>query len=125
MARLRALVVGVGVGVGVVLSACSGEYPLPPTRCDEWCDATKGGGCLESYDPAGCVSSCEAAWAESRLPIDRCAAEIDAVITCYRSDPTQVARNCDFTAEKRCTREVEALGVCNDSIGRGGPVDRR
>src|SRR5437667_451142 len=42
-----ALAAAVGAG------GCSGGYPLPPTRCDEWCDATKAGACVNYYDPAG------------------------------------------------------------------------
>lgn len=97
-------------GLGVALVGCSGGYPLPPTRCDEWCDATKGGTCVEYYDPAGCVSSCEAA----RSSGGECAAEFDATIACYRRSPQAAALLCDFspTNDQPCQPEVFALGVC-------------
>jgi hypothetical protein len=95
--------------LGLGLVGCSGQYPLPPTRCDEWCDATKGGSCVEYYDPAGCVSSCEAA-RNSGL---ECAGEFDATIACYRRNPEAAALLCDFSfTNQPCQAEVFALGIC-------------
>jgi len=96
-------------GLGLALVGCSGGYPLPPTRCDEWCDATKGGSCVEYYDPAGCVSTCEAA----RRSGAECAAEFDATIACYRRNPQAEALLCDFSLiDQPCQPEILALGVC-------------
>ncbi len=101
-------------GLGLVFVGCSGGYPLAPTRCDEWCDATKGGSCVEYYDPAGCVSSCEAARKSGR----ECAAEFDATIACYRRNPEAEALLCDFSLQNQpCESEVFALGICTSSTG--------
>jgi hypothetical protein len=99
-----------------MLAGCAGDYPLPPTRCDEWCDATKGGSCVEYYDPAGCVSSCEAARTSGR----ECAAEFDATIACYRRNPRAAALLCDFSVQEQpCQPEVFALGICTTQFGSG------
>lgn len=46
------------VVVAVLASGCQGEYPLEPTLCDQWCEATHGFSC-DFYDPAACVAECE------------------------------------------------------------------
>jgi hypothetical protein len=65
--------------------ACSGGYPLEPTRCDDWCDATHGPlECYETkYDPAGCVSRCEGL----SLDLEQCRGQFDAAVSCYRTTP--------------------------------------
>ena len=116
----------VGVRIVVALSvvamtaACSGGYPLPPTRCDEWCDATKGGTCEEYYNPAGCVSGCEA----SHITDAACDAWLDAVLACYRVHPEAVEAQCQGCTSYGsngsptnactvpCASEKEGLSTC-------------
>jgi hypothetical protein len=89
--------------------ACAGDYPLPPTRCDQWCDATRGGNCYESsYDPAGCVASCE----RGMIAEQTCAAELDASIACYRAHPEAAAEKCRFSPAGACVAADQALATC-------------
>ena len=72
------------LATALLAGACSGGYPLEPTRCDDWCDATRGPlECYDEYDPAGCVSQCEA----QQLDHEECRSEYDAAVTCYRTTP--------------------------------------
>jgi hypothetical protein len=114
----------VALGLVGATAACSGGYPLPPTRCDEWCDATKGGSCEEYYSPAGCVSGCEA----SHITDVACDAWLGAVLTCYRAHPEAVDAQCQYYSDGRtlpCTSEKEGLSAC---VGyqylNGGNVSR-
>jgi hypothetical protein len=94
---------------------CSGGYPLPPTRCDDWCDATKGLQC-EYYSPASCVSECES----THFDDPSCSAAMDAVLTCFNHTPGAAEEQCTYeldqttgTYERRpCQSESEALGTC-------------
>ena len=62
--------------LGVLLSsACQGDYPLAPTNCDRWCEATKELQC-GYYDPASCVAGCE----EQRMDRPECSEEFNAVL---------------------------------------------
>lgn len=107
------------LGWGLLLAACSGGYPLPPTRCDEWCDATKGTSCFDSYDPAGCVSACEA----SGTAVDECGSEFDAVIACYRNNPAAVALRCSTSSQVPCAGEVYALALCSGGARPARPLE--
>jgi len=96
-------------GLACALVACSGGYPLPPTRCDEWCDATKGPTCAQFYDPASCVSSCE----QMHYGAEACRTQLDAVIGCYRKNPSAVDDQCGFNSmPSPCNDESTALGGC-------------
>ena len=110
-------------GCAVALGACSGGYPLPPTRCDEWCDATKGGQCERYYQPASCVLSCE----QSNTDTEACRVQFDAVIACFRRHPEAVEDQCSFYSyydqshPRLCGSESDALGICVGSqfLGSG------
>lgn len=71
--------------------SCSGGYPLPPTRCDDWCDATKGQMC-EYYSPASCVSQCE----QQDFDLPACASQFDAVLHCFKTTPGAAADQCVY-----------------------------
>ncbi|HYP91566.1 MAG TPA: hypothetical protein VEQ59_25535 [Polyangiaceae bacterium] len=103
----------------LLLGACAGDYSLPPTRCDEWCDVTRGGRCEDDYKPADCVSSCEAA----HMPQTACGAELAAVLACYRNHPDAVAEQCYFVPGASCTTESTALGAC--TAAQYGATGRR
>lgn len=64
----------------LALSSCSDPYPLPPTRCDDFCYATQRAGCLED-DPEGCVSECESRGFLRQAP--ECGQAWDARNACY------------------------------------------
>jgi hypothetical protein len=97
------------VALALTLQACSGGYPLPPTRCDDWCDATKGGQCEEWYQPASCVSQCE----ESNTDEEACRAEFDASVSCFRNSPVAVEQLCIYDNNVHdCQIEAEALSIC-------------
>jgi hypothetical protein len=112
------------LSVGGVLcaSACSGGYPLAPTRCDEFCDATKGFQCEQFYQPAACVSQCE----QNNTDAEACRVQFDAAVSCFRKTPAAVGKLCDFsfTSEgllsRPCLTEQTALSGCNS--GYFGPT---
>jgi hypothetical protein len=102
-----------GLGLGVVFAfgvgACSGGYPLPPTRCDDWCDATKGGECEEWYQPASCVSQCE----QSNSDREACRAQFDASVSCFRQSPVALKQLCTYDNNVHdCQAELQALSMC-------------
>jgi hypothetical protein len=99
-------IVAFTLGSASTLASCSGGYPLAPTRCDEWCDATRSH--CEYYDPAGCVSSCEAGGMDN----ETCRPQLDAVIRCYRSNPSASANLCFSREGGPCAVENTALGEC-------------
>ena len=70
------------LGVIALSSACQGGYPIAPTPCDRWCDATKGGSCGLYYDPAGCVVTCEAQGFGSKA---MCKQQFDVALACFQS----------------------------------------
>ena len=77
-----------GAALGLLLACfagCQNGYPIPATQCDEWCDATKMFGCFD-YDPAGCVASCNHHGGDAT----QCHAQLDAVLSCVRSQPSAV-----------------------------------
>jgi hypothetical protein len=105
------------VSLGLLPSACSGGYPLAPTRCDDWCHVTHGNSCGDSYRPAECVSSCESA----RLDTPECRAQLDAVISCYASTPNAAQAPCRLEYSPSlvalpCAAEQEALAGCRAAL---------
>jgi coenzyme F420-reducing hydrogenase gamma subunit len=95
------------------VQACSGGYPLPPTRCDEWCDVTKGAMCQDWYSPASCVAQCE----ESKLSADECRSSFDLTLTCFRSSPNALQQRCAYdNIEDDCQSEVETVSRCASSL---------
>jgi hypothetical protein len=105
----------------VTLSACSGGYPLPPTRCDELCEATKGDTCQEFYDPAGCVAGCE----RGKDAPAECRAQLDVVIGCFHEHPEALEERCSFNlaAPPACTDERTQLVACaHPEVFPGGNV---
>ena len=101
------------------LGACSGGYPLPPTRCDEWCNATENFACEEDYDPAGCVSACRRSGPavgsdDSALgPADgRCEAEFQKLIACYRAAPRTISGTCHYLQQPTCGGPTNDFALC-------------
>ncbi len=99
-------------GLASPVGACSGGYPLPPTRCDEWCDATNGMMCEDFYQPASCVSQCE----QGQFGAPECSVQLDAVLACFRASPRAKKQLCGFpTVEglpNDCQAQSGALGEC-------------
>lgn len=93
--------------------ACSGDYPLPATKCDEWCDATKAGICSDYYDPAACVTECEL----DNLDAEPCLAQFDAVVKCFVNSPNALRQRCVWDEQSHdCEAEVEALSLCVSAL---------
>ena len=93
----------------LAVAACSGGYPLPPTRCDEFCDATKGLMCDEYYEPAGCVLSCE----QGDMDNAACSLEMDAAIACYKNTPGAAHGHCTWNGQPQpCDTEGLLLTNC-------------
>lgn len=102
------LVVG-GLALTLPIEGCSGGYPLPPTRCDEWCDATKGGYCQDYYLPASCVVECE----QAHLSHEACKDQFDLALSCFRSSPRALKQRCVYDNQPDdCESEAQALTVC-------------
>lgn len=96
-------------GLASPVGACSGGYPLPATRCDEWCDATKGMSCASYYQPASCVSECE----QGNLDADECRTEFDAVVACFRTTPRAAKQLCAYDGQPNaCGVQADALTGC-------------
>ncbi len=97
------------VGLALTVLGCSGGYPLPPTRCDEWCDGTKGVVCQDYYDPADCVASCE----QGNLDAEACRAQFDLVLGCFRHSPNALKQRCAYDdVPDDCENELELLVTC-------------
>ena len=108
------------LGLTLPLGSCSGGYPLPPTRCDEWCDVTKGAICQEYYNPASCVAQCE----QARLDREECSVTFDSALSCFRNHPLALEQRCIFDGmPDDCQDEVIQLmttGGCTlDNVGGG------
>jgi hypothetical protein len=97
------------LGLTLPLGSCSGGYPLPPTRCDEWCDVTRGATCEEYYDPAGCVAECEQADVDTEI----CSAQFDAILSCFRRNRNAIVQRCVYDdVPDDCESEEQALMIC-------------
>lgn len=94
------------------LTRCDyGEYPLPPTFCDDWCFTLRRIPC--DQEPENCVRDCEA----DRTP--SCELEHEALRQCYGSEPPQsfVCVGEGFGAQIRplrgvCQAERDTLIAC-------------
>jgi len=111
----------VGFWLALPVPACSGGYPLSPTKCDEWCDATKAGICKDYYDPSACVATCES----ENLDAEPCLVPFDAVVKCFVNSPNALRQRCVWDEQSDdCEVEVQALGLClsahPQSTGLGG-----
>ena len=71
------------MGVALLGSGCQDGYPLPPSPCDEWCDAAQIP-CVAIYNnvgnPALCVRDCIRHGGDA----PECQTEHDAAVTCLR-----------------------------------------
>ena len=112
-------VIGCVLGVG----ACSGGYPLPPTRCDEFCQTTHGFQCETGYQPAGCVSICE----QGNLDIEACDVQFQALLTCFRTTPGALDSLCFYGSALpyenvqpiSCQAQRDLLGICIGAVQLG------
>lgn len=92
--------------------ACQGEYPLEPTLCDEWCDATRGFSC-DFYDPAACVADCEQ---RGYTHAEACRVPFREALACIRNTPGAAQWQCGFSftggLAPPCQTELQALYSC-------------
>jgi hypothetical protein len=80
------------VGLALAELGCQGGYPIAPTACDEWCDATQASFC-GNYQPAECVSMCESQGLTQKAS---CRQRFDAALECYRRQPSAAGQHCAF-----------------------------
>ena len=101
----------VWLGWALALPSCAGDYPLPPTPCDDLCHATQGSSCADSYEPASCVASCEA----GRMDRDECLPALYAVVGCFQATPSAIEERCSYNFSGlplSCSLELEAFNNC-------------
>jgi hypothetical protein len=108
---------------GLAFFGCSGDYPLEPTACDDYCHATKDLQC-DFYSPASCVQRCES----DHKGDGACRAQLAAVITCFDSTPGAVEARCRFYTGNAlpCSSELARLDECtyplrDNAFGPRGP----
>jgi hypothetical protein len=97
------------VWIALGCSGCQDEYPIAPTRCDQWCEATKSTQC-GYYDPAACVASCES----QGYGGESCTEAFDAALACFRHAP-DLASYCSWRTpydSLSCQVEQQALYRC-------------
>jgi hypothetical protein len=93
-----------------LLSGCAGDYPLPPTACDDYCHGTRDLQCGLFYYPAQCVSQCE----RDLKGDEACREQLTGVLSCFATSNA---------AERRCRayesypwNEVDA-SLCEAALG--------
>ncbi len=107
------LVIGCAAGLG----ACSGGYPLPPTRCDDFCEATHGMQCEDNYQPASCVSICE----QQNIAVEACDEPFQALLKCFRTTPGVLQQLCVYDGRPSpCQPQRDTLGICVSATYLGG-----
>lgn len=96
----------IGVALASALSAisCQGDYPIPATRCDQWCELTRQRLCEDS-GPAECVMSCERAGLGSA----QCQVEFEAALSCIQNTPPI---RCDLYEARPCSDSIQLLSSC-------------
>jgi hypothetical protein len=102
-------------------TACQGEYPIPATDCDRWCDVTQGvGRGCGFYDPAQCVADCEE---EGFTHEEACHELFDSALACFRSNPGAAATQCSFdeVIARPCQAEAQALYDCTNNVPTAPP----
>lgn len=93
----------------VAALGCQGEYSLPPTPCDEWCEANRLSGCGR-VQPASCVVQCQKLGLSAR---PECVSAIHAVLICLQEHPP--VDLCDAghdPAADQCAPELDTLFSC-------------
>jgi hypothetical protein len=89
----------------LTFAGCQDGYPIAATRCDHLCELTKVTQC-ESYNPAGCVVTCEGA---SDSPI--CDPLFDDLLICLRAHKNELF--CNHTGQvMSCGAEQQAHRFC-------------
>ena len=104
---------------GISLSACAGDYPLPPTVCDEYCHVTKDLQCGLFYYPAQCVSQCE----RDLKGDEACREQLNGVLSCFTMN-NAAERRCrayesfpSHTADAMlCEAALGELEICSSTL---------
>lgn len=103
------------LALAVATAACQGEYPIPATDCDRWCDATQGvGRGCGFYDPALCVSECEELGFTHQ---GACRDLFESALGCFQRNPGATAQQCSFdeVIARPCSSEAQAHYDCISS----------
>jgi len=89
---------------------CQGGYPIAPTLCDDWCNATEHVSCWDYLgDPASCVVSCE----QQRLNGSECEQALEAALTCLKVTP----QGTDYcSSSKPCGPEIASVYSCASGL---------
>jgi hypothetical protein len=107
------------VGSCVWLLSCQDGYPIAPTACDDWCEATKEFVCTSvRYEPARCVALCEE---QGFTHKEGCEAQLRAVIECYASAPPPPGPRCSAASDMaapECASKTAELTLCMSSSAR-------
>ena len=95
------------------LGGCQDEYPLEPTRCDDWCRVEERVTCND-LAPAECVSQCEGQFGIREHP--ECTAQFDTALACYDELPDRALCGpvdaYDFGGVFPCAQETMELESC-------------
>lgn len=101
------------------LLSCQDGYPIAPTACDDWCEATKEFVCTSvRYEPARCVALCEE---QGFTHKEGCEAQLRAVIECYASAPPPPGPRCSAASDMaapECASKTAELTLCMSSSAR-------
>jgi hypothetical protein len=95
------------LGAALIVGGCQDGYPIAATRCDRWCDIRQATEC-GSYDPAGCVVSCEQVAGGAA-----CHPEFDSLLACLEKHEHEI--ECDLSSYgvvPACKGEQAALHAC-------------
>jgi hypothetical protein len=90
-------------GAALPAFGCQDGYPIAATRCDLFCDLRQATEC-GSYNPAGCVVSCEEVSGGTA-----CHPEFDALLTCLKEHEHEIECNRMVPA---CKSDHAALYAC-------------
>jgi hypothetical protein len=89
--------------------SCTNEYPIRPTFCDDFCQATLRPGC--DTEPENCVRECEL---QSIGP--QCHVARDSLLRCYRAAPDDAFECSGFSGTRVkdgvCQAERDAMLIC-------------
>jgi hypothetical protein len=93
----------------ILATGCQYGYPIPPTLCDEWCEANRQVGC-DARSPAVCVELCEESGMASK---PECVATFETALSCLKA-ALSAGKRCSFYGafDSPCSFESAAALSC-------------